>query len=191
VEVYDPVKLQATLQKLIDAANAQASAHGSPGVQLQTSTAGGRTYYTVSSLSNKPFPEIHYTYTDGYLLAAPSQALLNSAIQYHSTGYTLPRSTTFTALVPHDQYANFSAVMYYNVGSTLSPLVEHFNPGQALSGSQQSALQQIAANLKPTLIAAYGESDRITFATSGSLFGLTFGNASLLQLLQNPGTHVH
>jgi ABC-type multidrug transport system fused ATPase/permease subunit len=72
-------------------------------------------------------PEIHYVYTDGYLLAAPSQALLDSSIQNRANGYTLTSSAAFTALIPHDQYTNFSAMVYYNVGSTLSPLVEHFN----------------------------------------------------------------
>jgi hypothetical protein len=171
VEVYDPVKLQATIQKLLAAANGT-------GVQLQQSTANGRTYYTLSTQSAAPFC---YTYTDGYLLAGSSQALLDTAIQNRASGYTLPRSATFTALIPHDQYANFSAAIYYNA-STLAPLLEQF--------SKQPAVQQLAANLKPTLIAAYGENDRITFATSGSLF-TTFGNMSLLQLLEKPGTQLH
>jgi hypothetical protein len=171
VEVYDPVKLQATIQKLLAAASMT-------GVQLQQSTANGRTYYTLSTQSATPFC---YTYTDGYLLAGSSQALLDTAIQNRASGYTLPRSATFTALIPHDQYANFSAAIYYNA-STLAPLLEQF--------SKQPAVQQLAANLKPTLIAAYGENDRITFATSGSLF-TTFGNMSLLQLLEKPGTQLH
>ncbi len=181
VEVYDPIKLQATIQKLINAANVLAATHGSPGVQLQQSTVNGRTYYTFSSQSGSPFTEFCYTYTDGYLLAGSSQALLDTAIQNRASGYTLPRSATFTALIPHDQYANFSAAIYYNA-STLAPLLEQF--------SQQPAVQQLAANLKPTLIAAYGENDRITFATSGSLF-TTIGNMSLLQLLEKPGTQLH
>lgn len=181
VEVYDPVKLQATIQKLVDAANAQATAHGSSGISLQPSTANGRTYYTLAGQSAKPFMQICYTYTDGYLVAGSSQALIDTAIQNRASGYTLPRSTTFTALIPRDQYANFSAMVYYNA-ATLAPLLEQF--------SQQPAVKELTANLKPNLIAAYGENDRITFATNGSLF-TTFGNMSLLQLLEKPGTHVH
>ena len=181
VEVYDPVKLQATIQKLVNAANTLAGRQGSTGVQIQQSTSNGRTYYTVSSQSGSPFTTVCYTYTDGYLLAGSSQALLDTAIQNRASGYTLPRSATFTALIPHDQYANFSAAIYYNA-STLAPLLEQF--------SKQPAVQQLAANLKPTLIAAYGENDRITFATSGSLF-TTIGNMSLLQLLEKPGTQLH
>jgi ferric-dicitrate binding protein FerR (iron transport regulator) len=172
VEVYDPVKLQSTIQKLVDAAKT---------VQLQQSSANGRTYYTVSSQSGSPFTTVCYTYTDGYLLAGSSQALLDTAIQNRASGYTLPRSATFTALIPHDQYANFSAAIYYNA-STLAPVLEQF--------SKQPAVQELAANLKPNLIAAYGENDRITFATSGSLFS-TLSNMSLLQLLEKPGTQLH
>lgn len=170
VEVYDPVKLQATIEKLLAAANASSNA---PGLQLQQSIANGRTYYTAG--------QVCYTYTDGYLLAGSNQALLDAAIQNRASGYTLTRSATFTALIPHDQYANFSAAVYYNA-SNLAPLLEQF--------SKQPAVQQLAANLKPTLIAAYGENDRITFATSGSLF-TTIGNMSLLQLLEKPGTQLH
>jgi FecR-like protein/uncharacterized protein DUF3352/putative zinc finger protein len=172
VEVYDPVKLQSTIQKLVDAAKT---------VQLQQSTANGRTYYTVSSPNGSPFTTVCYTYTDGYLLAGSSQSLLDAAIQNRASGYTLPRSATFTALIPHDQYANFSAAIYYNA-STLAPVLEQF--------SKQPAVQELAANLKPNLIAAYGENDRITFATSGSLFS-TLSNMSLLQLLEKPGTQLH
>jgi len=125
--------------------------------------------------------QICYTYVDGYLLAGSNQALLATAIQNRTSGYTLPRSATFTALIPHDQYTNFSAAVYYNA-STLSPVLEQFG--------QQAAVEQLTANLKPNLIAAYGENDRITFATSGSLF-TTLGNMSVLKLLENPGTHVH
>lgn len=187
IEVYDPVMLQATIQKLVNAANQFAATSKSPGIQLQQSTANGRTYYTVSSLGTKPFPGICYTYTDGYLLAGSGQALLDSAIQNRASGNTLTSSAAFTALIPHDQYTNFSAMVYYNVGGALSPLIERFSPSQGLTTQQQQSLGQIAANLKPTLIAAYGETDRITFATSGSLF-TTIGNMSLLHLLQNPGT---
>jgi hypothetical protein len=166
---------------VLDAANGLASANGSPAVQLVQSTANGRTYYTFSSQSSSPFTQLCYTYTDGYLLAGSNQTLLDTAIQNRASGYTLPRSAGFTALIPHDQYANFSAAIYYNA-STLAPLLEQF--------SKQPAVQQLAANLKPTLIAAYGENDRITFATSGSLF-TTIGNMSLLQLLEKPGTQLH
>jgi hypothetical protein len=175
IEVYDPVMLQSTIEKLLAAANASASA---PGVQLQQSTVNGRTYYTLSSPSATPFATVCYTYTDGYLLAGSSQTLLDAAIQNRASGYTLPRAAAFTALIPHEQYSNFSAMVYYNA-SSLAPLLEQFG--------KQPAVQELTANLKPTLIAAYGENDRITFATSGSLF-TTIGNMSLLQLLEKPGT---
>ncbi|HLY16551.1 MAG TPA: FecR domain-containing protein [Bryobacteraceae bacterium] len=173
IEVYDQVKLQATIEKLVAAAKT---------VQIQQTTANGRTYYALAGQNTPQFPLVHYVYTDGYLLASSSQALLDTAIQNRAGGYTLPRSSTFMGLIPHDQYTNFSAMVYYNVGSSLAPLLEQFN--------QQQFAQELAANLKPTLIAAYGENDRITFATSGSLF-TTIGNMSLLHLFEKPGTQLH
>jgi len=171
VEVYDPVKLQAAIQQLVNAAKV---------VELQQSTVNGRTYYSLTS-QNTAMPPVYYTYSDGYLLAGSSQALLETAIQNAASGYSLPRSSGFTALIPHDQYANFSAMIYYNA-SSLAPLLEQLG--------KQAGAQELTANLKPTLIAAYGENDRITFATSGSLFS-TIGNMSLLHLLEKPGTTVH
>jgi len=169
VEVYDPVKLQSTIATLVSDAKV---------LQLQPSTANGRTYYTISSVTGSPLTQVCYTYVDGYLLAGSNQALLDTAIQNRANGYTLPRSTAFTALIPHDQYTNFSAAVYYNT-STLAPILEQL--------SKQPAARELAANLKPNLIAAYGENDRITFATSGSLFS-TLGNMSLLHLLEKPGS---
>jgi len=173
IEVYNPTLLQSTIEKLVAASNGA--------VTLQPSTVNGATYYTVSCQGAAHFPSIYYTYTDGYLLAGSSIALLETAIQNRASGYTLPRSSTFTALIPHDQYANFSAALYYNA-ATLAPVLEQF--------SNSSTVQQLTANLKPTLIVAYGENDRISLATSGSLF-TTFGNMSMLQLLEKPGTQVH
>ena len=175
------MKLQATIQKLMNAANVLAARMAA----RRCSSSSPRSTAALTTRSRaravRRSPQFCYTYTDGYLLAGSSQALLDTAIQNRASGYTLPRSATFTALIPHDQYANFSAAIYYNA-TTLAPLLEQF--------SKQPAVQELAANLKPTLIAAYGENDRITFATSGSLF-TTIGNMSLLQLLEKPGTQLH
>jgi len=177
VEVYDPVRLQSTIERLVGMAGSA--------VELTQQVANGRTYYMLTGAGAKRSLEVHYVYTDGYLLAAPSQALLDKAIQYRATGYTLTRSATFTALIPHDQYANFSAMLYFNTSSSIGPLLEQLTP------QQQRSLGEMAANLKPTLIAAYAEPDRITFATNGSLFGMGFGNMSLLQMLQRPRAGLH
>jgi hypothetical protein len=100
-------------------------------------------------------------------------------------------------MVPRDGHVNFSAVVYQNLGTTLAPLaglLEAFGRG---GRSPQIPLQDLG-NLKPSLIAAYGEPDRITVASNRNVLGksmadLLSGNllgiaGSALPLSQLQGT---
>jgi hypothetical protein len=94
----------------------------------------------------------------------------------------------FLSLMPHDRYANFSAVVYQNLGPTLAPLVGllgAFAPAPA--GGRGSQIPDMG-KLKATLLAAYGEPDRITIASSGASLGMKagdFANGSLLGIAGN------
>jgi hypothetical protein len=96
---------------------------------------------------------------------------------------SIARSTSFVSLMPRDHYANFSAVVYQNFGSTLAPiagLLGAFVPPQAQGrGNPLQAL----GNLKPTFVAAYGEPDRITIAGSGNMLGMSLSNMTSGSLL--------
>jgi hypothetical protein len=79
-------------------------------------------------------------------------------------------------LVPRDHYMNFSALIYQNLGTTLAPLaglLGSFAP--APRDGQPNPLQNLG-NMKSTLIAAYGEPDRISVATSGNMLGMSLTN---------------
>jgi hypothetical protein len=80
--------------------------------------------------------------------------------------------------LPRDHYNNFSAVIYQNLGTTLAPLVSLFGGmiPQGRGGAQAGNLLQGLSNMKSTLIAAYGEPDRISVATSGNLMGMSVNN---------------
>jgi hypothetical protein len=118
------------------------------------------------------------------MIAGPTKALVSKALQIKTTGTSIARSAKFLELEPRDQYANFSAVVYQNLGSTIGPLaglLGSFVPPQAQKEGQNAiaALQ----NLKPMLVAAYAEGDRITVAAGGNvlaqgLSGLLNGNLS-------------
>ena len=115
----------------------------------------GRTYYTLKS-SDFGLVEVNYTYANGYLIAGPSRALVQSAVATHDSGSTLLRSSRFTAGLPADGNTNFSAVFYHN----LAPLVQPFADRIAASAKDlpqehQQAIKQMAANLPPTLAYAY------------------------------------
>jgi hypothetical protein len=71
---------------------------------------------------------------------------------------------------PRDGHVNFSAVVYQDLGTTLAPLaglLEAFGRG---GRGPQIPLQDLG-NLKPSLIAAYGEPDRITIASNNNVLG--------------------
>jgi hypothetical protein len=73
-------------------------------------------------------------------------------------------------MIPRDHYANFSAVLYQNLGTSLGPLASMLS-GMAGTHSGQPNPAERLGNLKPSLIAAYGAPDRITVATASDLLG--------------------
>jgi len=187
-EVYDPVRLQATLQKVVDSCNQAAVKSGGKPLRALTETAEGRTYYTIGTSDANPLTQASYTFNDGYLIAGPSRAILNQALQARTARTSIARSTKFVSMMPRDSYANFSAVVYQNLGTTLGPIVGLLGafapPGAAGRGNSFQNL----ANPKPAFIAAYGEPDRVTVAGNGNTLGTAMTqlmSGSLLGIVGN------
>jgi hypothetical protein len=177
VEVNDSGALQVAIDKLVQAANREAQKSNQPGVTLHQTQVGGRTFYTVESQATGLSTEYDYTFADGYMIMAPSRALLLAALQTHASGTSLARSASFRALLPRDNQANFSAMIYQNLSPILKPLASQ------LTSQQLAFLQQMAADAKPSVFCAYGESDRIEVASSAKLFDLNPGLPTLIHLL--------
>ncbi|MBS1876332.1 MAG: FecR domain-containing protein [Acidobacteria bacterium] len=179
IEVYSPDRLQLGIEQVIEAVNKNSKCPDCR-LTLAKEQANGRTYYTLTSA--KVSYEIDYTYVDGYLVAAPSRTLLNSAIQNRATGYTLARSENFRSQLPVGGNLNFSALVYHNVGTTLKPFAEQLG---ALAGAaeQKASIQALVDNSGPGLIYAIGQDDRITVASAGSFFGLDLSAAALPAVL--------
>jgi len=112
-------------------------------------------------------PEVHYVYVNGYLLAGPSRALLERAIQDQESGFVLASSQTFRDLLPQDGHVNFSALVYQNVGPLLGPIAQQMQ-GAAMTPDQKAQIAALQAQTGPSLAYAYGEQDRIIVATSGA-----------------------
>jgi hypothetical protein len=175
VEVYDTARFQTAIQKVMDAYNRETVKAGGKPLRTTQETVDGRTYYMVAGGDPNPLTEAHYTFDDGYLIAAPSRALVARALEAKASRISLERSSKFTSLAPRDRYANFSGVVYENLAPTIAPiagLLGSFAPDRLLKG---------LSTMKPTLIAAYGEPDRLTVSTgsnvfSGSLTNLMTGN---------------
>ena len=169
VEVYDPARLEWTIEKMVENINREAQKSGAAAVRVDKGQAGGRTFYALRS--GMPFGEAHYTFAGGYLVAAPNRELVLRAIQARETGYTLGRSSKFMALLPHDGQANFSGLVYHDLGSVVGPAVKMIEG--ALNPEQRKALAAAVPTSGPTLVLVYGERDRIQLASTGSFLGLS------------------
>jgi hypothetical protein len=157
-EVYDPARCQAAIAKL--------AAGAASVLRLSQETVDGRVFYSLSYTPENgrpnPLTQAQYTFADGYLIAAPNRALIKSALVAKATHLSISRAAGFLSLAPRDHFANFSAVLYENLGPAVAPLASLLaTPEQARSWN----------GLKPALVAAYAAPDRITVAGSAELLG--------------------
>lgn len=167
VEVNNPVTLETALERLTLAI--QNAAHG-PNDHLPSitpDTVGAQRYYVIRDLATGS-ETAEYTFADGFLIAAPSRALLMDALQAHTSGNSLTRSAAFRSLLPRDQNENYSSVLYQNLNPVLTPLLSQFR------GEAGDAIQKLAADSRPTVICAWGEENRIEAASDSQLFGFDF-----------------
>ena len=173
-EVYDPAGLQTTLRKVVESYNQAAVKSGGKAWRSLTDTVDGRTFYTVGTSDENPLTQVSYTFDDGYLIAGPSRAILNQALQAKVARTSIARSTKFVSMMPRDSYANFSGVVYQNLGTTLAPIVGLLGafapPSSGGSGGRGNSFVNLASP-KPAFIAAYAEPDRVTIAGSGNTLG--------------------
>ncbi len=196
MEVYDPRSLESSLEQLAARLDSQLKAEGKSGITLTHETSGGETYYTL--LSTAPAFEVDYLFVDGYLLVAPSRALLDSAVAQRASGFTLASAAKFRSLLPSDQQVNFSALVYQNLGPAIAPLAgaldkaqQGTNPATQQPGGRPS-IARMLAGAGPSLTYAYAQEDRILFASNSENgpLGLNLGTlASLRGLVGIVGSH--
>jgi len=181
IEVYDPARLQATFEKAVSQMNALMIQNGQPGVQLISETVGGRTYHSIATADGKG--PITYLFEDGYLVAGPSRALIEQAIQLRSSGVTLATTAKFRDLLGPDGQVNVSALIYTNIApiaQSASALIPN-SVGKQGGSDGPAALGKMLAGQGPTLYYAYAEPDRIVFAGSNqNPLGLNLGTLASL-----------
>ena len=114
------------------------------------------------------------SFVDGYLVAAPSRALVLEAIAHRAAGTTLTASQAFRDRLPSDAETDFSALFWQNLGSVAGPLAELL--GGAVAPSDREQIEAMAKEIGPMLVLAYGDADRVRFVTRGGAgpLGLSF-----------------
>jgi ferric-dicitrate binding protein FerR (iron transport regulator) len=173
VEVYDPARLQQTFERAVAHLNQELRGEGKPEAQLTSEQSGGRTYYAIRCAESNF--EIHYVFEDGYLVAGPSRALLERAVQLRESGVTLATTAKFRDLLGPDGQVNVSALVYQN----LAPLAKSAGkllPKAATHPQGGPDIGKFLAAQGPTLYYAYAEPNRIVFAGSNqNPLGLNLG----------------
>jgi hypothetical protein len=163
-EVYDTETLVNTIRQAVAEVNVELAARGEAEAVLETAESGGRTYYSLSRTGLDG--TVVFTMVDGYLVIAPSRALIEQAIDYRAAGVTLPSSAAFRALLPDNGYTDCSALVYRDLDSLADAI-----PTEML-GQLQGA-EALTDGLSSGLVCVFAEPQRVTAsATGSSLVGL-------------------
>ena len=172
VEVNAPQTLQHSIETLV-AALGKENPTGCA-LNLNSSVEGGATYY---QLGGAAFPvAVHYTFSDGYMIVAPSQLLVTQAIENRRRGNSLARSEKFRSQLPTGASPNFSALVYHNISQVTAPVAEQLQKLNVMTEEQRRSAAKLK-DMTPGLIYVYGEPDRITISSTGGFFGM---NLSML-----------
>jgi len=163
-EVDDPARLQQSFESVVTRLNQAMTEHGKKGLEWSSQEGGGWKFYTLKSLDLGL--EVNYAYAYGYLVAAPSRSLVENAIKYRESGYSLLQSSKFRASLPEDKQANFSAMVYQNIGPLVKPLrgVGRGMTSNAPKGARQ-ALDALMTD-KAGLAYVYALNDRFIFSVN-------------------------
>jgi hypothetical protein len=167
VEVYDPNRLQAGLERLVGDLSVRLAAEGEGTLELVAGTDG--LWSLTRARAEGGTTEAVYGYFDGYLVAAPSAALVDRARRYRQSEVNLLTSPRLLELLPADAQTNFSALWFYDLSTVTEPfggLVSGLGDAMEMDDATRDALGQIQEGIGPSLAWAYGESDQIVVGSS-------------------------
>jgi hypothetical protein len=167
IEVNNAAQLENALERLVQAINTQVKSEKAHQVAIEPSDANGQRFYAVRDVTLSTVVA-NYTFSDGFMIVAPTRALVIEAVKTHANGTSLAQSASFRALLPKDENENYSAVAYQNLSPVLTPLLSQF------SGESADAIRKLAADSRPTAICAFGQESRIEVASDSRLFGFDF-----------------
>lgn len=167
IGVNNAAALETALERMAQAIQNQTQGTNAHAISIATETAGSQQYYVVRDVTTGN-TLAQYTYSDGFMIVAPTRALLMDALNTNASGNSLAQSAGFRALLPRDENENYSAVAYQNLSPVLTPLLSQF------SGEAAEAISKLAADSRPTAICAWGKDNRIEAASDSRLFGFDF-----------------
>ncbi len=180
VEVHDADQLETSLETLVASITAEAQQHGHQGADLHKEDVNGQTYYSIVGRESGS-KTMYYTFAAGYMIIGPDRATLMNTLRTRANGDSLAQSGDFKALLPKDENSNYSMIAYQNLSPILQPLLSQ------LSGDQAKAIQELAADSRPSVICGWGRDNRIEAASNSRLLG--FDWVALTSLLSHGTSH--
>jgi hypothetical protein len=168
----NPAVIDSSLQKLVDAFNAELGPdEQAKRIVLQQETAGGRTW---SSIKPGGLPVgIVWTYDRGYLVAASDRGVAERAIATRNGGSPLVWSPEFLGQLPSSAGLHPSAFAWVNAKGAL---------GILSSLSSNSKVAELAAGRDPILVVFDGTPEQIHAASRTRISGLIM-DAMLIESL--------
>ena len=177
VEAYDETVLQESIEWSVSRFNDYAATEGiDASIALSSADVSGYSGYEVNlavelmadselglDLSSASF---HYAYVDGYLVAAPNEALVDRAISFYESGSGLQSDSEFRELLARDGYLDFSAVYFSRLGVLVNDVLQ--NLPADVSEEQQAAISALDTDIGPSMSSLIALPDKIHFAHSGS-----------------------
>ncbi|PCJ20250.1 MAG: hypothetical protein COA96_15920 [SAR86 cluster bacterium] len=178
VEAYDETVLQESIEWSVARFNEHAVAEGiDASIELSSANVAGYNGYqvdlamelTLDSEIDFDFgnsASFYYAYVDGYLVAAPNQALVDRAISFYESGSGLQSDSDFRELLSRDGYLDFSAVYFSRLGALVNDVLQHLPDN--VSDEQQAAISALDTDIGPSMSSLIALPDKIHFAHSGS-----------------------
>jgi len=168
-EVYESARFQNTIERLVLQINNRAAQGIGTGVTLSSEAIRNQIYYQLRRADNTG-PEVHYTYIQGYFVAAPSLALVSQALQYQQSRSSISSSEKFRSMMPADGTDHCSAILYQNLMETASSIASYVPSGVGgVTSEQVQKLRQTIELTPPSLVCATGEPHRIVMGYQGDL----------------------
>ena len=154
-EVYKPASLDASIAKLVAAANARmGAADPAKHLTLDQETTNGQLWHTLKSSATTQ--QVAWTYNQGYLVVSNDIGLGGKAIQTKASGFQLVHSAAFTAQMPSAVSVSPAGFAWLNTKGALTSLLAKIpNP----------ALQKLAADRDPVLVVLNADTEQLQLAS--------------------------
>ena len=122
IEVNDSAQFEITLERLVQTVNSHAQGANAHPVAIDPSQVGGQSFYAVHDVTTGAVVA-EYTFSDGYMIVAPTRALLMDALQTHDSGTRWAVRQASRRCCRWIRMRTIPRVAYQNLGPVLTPLL--------------------------------------------------------------------